>query len=436
MDAARCARAVLFSLVACCAQAVAEGAADAPAWVCGDQSGKVVDEGPPTPLALKIVAYPFKRIGDLAEIFTFKFGFGFGLHGNLHVTRAAQLGAGLAATSRVGVDRGQVGLLNESTKEISLLMLNAESASRHNVLGTFRDYRTENDLPVRDSYHRDYWGVGGEVAFFIPAITLELHPTEAVDAILGIVGVDFRHDDWRSQAVVRPVPLTPATIRAIRRVAIVPSRVIAAPTMCMARKDGPGVYYRRYPKAFAMGLAGVAAGAGEDERAADVLTSSAPAYGDGFDLLSRLLADAERAASVDLRWTVATDSREMLALYRQSAVAKHNQDLVCNRLPNYRGLAEHYGADAVLDVRVWEWGVWRQSLDEKASVSVIVEYKLIKFPENRVLFDWQVVSRDTKKRGVPLEKFLAGGGCDFFRESEEGVGVVSAKLRDLISEAQ
>lgn len=404
-------------------------------WYLHERESDVTDEGKPVHIAAKVAAYLPNRLGDLFDIFSLQVGVGFGAHVNVHGTRALQVGLGAATGSRIGFDRGQVGVVNESRSEFSLLPINIESFQRTTAGSNFRPYKTSEDLPWRDKKFRDYWGIGAEVTAGIPSVRFEFHPTEIPDFLLGLFGFDFRHDDIPRKAHVKRISLSKnrRMVDRVKRVVIVPSRVVQSRDTRMSVSEGVGVYQSRYSSEFTAGLLGTELAKGSDRRAAGDLTEHGKNV--DFDMLTRLLGDTERTVAVDLEWEVVEDIEKTKGLFEnpKMRVEKRNEDMSYLRLPNYPGMAKFYGADAVLDVRLWEWGVWRQTLSDNDVVALAVQYRLIKFPENVVLFDWLVVSRDLEKQSGPLAG-EGGNPAEFVKESKEVCDVVSAKLRDLICE--
>lgn len=401
-------------------------------WAQADRGSRITDEGPRAGVGAAIAYYPLNRFQDLMDVASLQVGFGFGLHANAHATRAVQFGAGASAVSRVGFEGRGIGLCNEAKGEFSLLMLSLERFSRRNALGTYDSYAT-SDLPWLHLKHRDYWGVGAEATAAIVNVGVELHPVELPDFLLGLVGVDFRGDDLPHRPLGEKTNrLRTPEAKAIRTIVVVPSRVVAEPTVRLARAEGLGVYYHRFPREARFGLLGTAMGGGRDERAAREL--NAALKGQDYDLYQELLERVDRVVYARRGWRV-VDVRKTLGAFDQHAMTKRWGKLKVRRLPNYPGLCQHVRADAVLDVRVWEWGVWRNRLGEAARMRLDCEFKLIAHPANVVLLDLRLVSAVEEKRGFPLADFAKDDGRVLVEETRDAIGVVTADLADILREA-
>ncbi|MFW6161338.1 MAG: hypothetical protein ACODAJ_01135 [Planctomycetota bacterium] len=401
-------------------------------WAQADTGARITDEGPRAGTGAAIAYYPLNRVQDLMDVASLQVGFGFGLHANAHATRAVQFGAGASAVSRVGFEGRGVGLCNEAKAEFSLLMLTLEAFTRRNALGTYDSYST-SDLPWLYLKHRDYWGVGAEATAAVVNVGVELHPVELPDFLLGLAAVDFRGDDMPHRPLGEGTNrLRTPEAKAVRTIVVVPSRVVAEPTVRLARADGLGVYYHRFPREARFGLLGTALGRGRDRRAARELNAALERQ--DYDLYQELLERVDRVVYARRGWRV-VDVRKAVSAFRQHAVTKRWGKLKVRRLPNYAGLCQHVGADAVLDVRVWEWGVWRNSFGEAARMRLDCEFKLIAHPANEVLLDLRLASDVKEKSGFPLGDFLKGDGRVLMEETRDAIGVVTAALADILREA-
>jgi hypothetical protein len=402
-------------------------------WFDLDRGPKIVDEGTVSGMG-RALGFSRARLADLADLFTLQIGFGLGLHVNAHATRALQVGLGASATSRLGLDGRQAGICNESKAEFSLLPFSAETVRRNNVMGTYRHYQSKEDLPWRDQVFRDYWAVGAEVTAGVAVVNVGLNIDQLPDMLLGWGGVDLNKDDTpRRLAGDFQTHRDPRAMAAIKKIVIVPSRVTAGRTVRLAEEDGIGVYYHRGAAERFFGLLGgaIKRGADGDERDRfDKLLLSR-----GFDLQAELLQRADYTMSVDEKMEV-VDVLKTRDLWREHAVTKEISGFKIRRLPNYAGLAQAHQADAVLDVRVWDWGVWRTRVADTATIRLDVEYKLIAQPSHQVLMDIRVTSEHAQKEGLPMTELTGDGGAALVRECIEAADVVHAKLTDAINEAQ
>lgn len=402
-----------------------------PECLAATGSPRISDEGSPPSLLYRFATYPVNRFGDFFDLFSIQFGFGFGLHGNFHMTRLAQLGLGGQAASKLGFDGRRVGLCNDSKAEASLLAASGEYYKRQNAFGTFKDYDSAK-RPWLYREHRDYWGLGAEATLFIVNAGFELHPKEAPDLLLGIFTIDYRHDDYPKPQRGNLMPaLNPAAAARIKKVLICPSRVISDSCTRMATTNAVGAYYHRYAGEVAAGKFGEFVQSDDDAVVSDQF--SRMAVEQKTDVYKILLEDVERALLTDYRWEV-VDIDETLSSFKKYGVVKTHRGQKILRLPDYRKLAEHYKADAVLDIRIWECGVWRQTLDDKGVLKMDVQAKLIAFPANTVLFDSRVVSEKPADSGQPLLSFAAHDGQTLARELREGCDVISAKMKDQLVE--
>lgn len=402
-----------------------------PAFLTKPVSTEITDEGPPTPLGLKIVAYPFNRALDLIDTLTFQFGFGFGFHGNVHMTRALQAGAGGSAVSKLGFDGRDIGLCNDVKAEASVLAVSGEYYKRQNAFGTYENYDASK-LPWLYRSHRDYFGLGAEFSVLIANLGFELHPKEGPDFLLGFLGIDYMHDDFPKARRGNTKPaLHPVDAQKINKVVICCSRVVSDPLTRMATDKTAGAYYHRYPREKVLGRLGEAAGAPKDQEASQQLSQMLAA--NGVNIYRLLMEELERTVVVHCGWDV-VNIDHTLDYFNRCAVLKKQRGVAVKRLPDYRKLAAYYGADAILDVRVWECGVWRQCMADKGVLKMDVQAKLIAFPENKVVFDARVVSQKAEKAGQPLLSFAAHDGQTLVREVREGCGVISARLKDHLVE--
>ena len=403
-------------------------------WYEGDSGRTIRDEGDIPGIWTKIACYPVNRGGDFMDMLSLQFGFGFGLHLNAHATRAAQVGFGGTAVSRFGFDGRQGGLCNESKGEFSLLPFTMESFRRSNAFGGFTDYSIPEDSATLYRLHRDYTGVGAEATAGIVNVGGEIHPVEVLDFVVGFLGFDLSSDDyprpWDGNA---RLAMNAAAVAKIKRVVIVPSRVVADQRVRLEVPDGIGVYYDRFPAERYWGLLGALFVKGSDARAASEFSGHLARK--QFSIHRELLERMARMAMVSRKWDVVSTD-EMLKAFDAHAVIKEYRGEKIKRLPNYARLAAYYGADAVLDVRVWEYGVWRKPGTDTGVMRLDCEIKLIAQPSNEVLFDARIVHCPMKKEGLSLLEFAKAGKTDdnLMDESRQACDVVTASFKDMMLE--
>lgn len=403
-------------------------------WYQGDTDRVIRDEGDIPGIWTKIGCYPVNRVGDLLDMFSLQLGFGFGLHVNGHATRAAQVGFGGTAVSRFGFDGRQGGLCNESKAEFSLLPFSWESFRRSNAFGGFGDYSIPEDSATLYRLHRDYAGVGAEATAAIVNVGAEAHPIEVLDFVVGLVGLDLCSDDypgpWNGNA---RMAMDAEAVAKIKRVVIVPSRVVADKRVRLEAADGIGVYYSRFPAERYWGLLGALTVEGSDSQVATEFSGHLAQ--NQFSIHQELLERMARLAMVSCKWDVVS-TVDTLKAFDAHAVVKEYRGEKVKRLPNYARLAAFYGADAILDVRIWEYGVWRKPGTDTGVMRLDCEVKLIAQPSNKVLFDARIVHCPLKKGGLSLVEFAKSGKKEdnLMDESRQACDVVTASFKDMMLE--
>jgi len=403
-------------------------------WFAADRDRRIVDEGEKPGAVPHILLYPVNRVCDLLDLLSVQLGFGFGVHVNAHATRALQMGMGASAVSRLGFDRRRAGLCNDAKAELSLLPFTLEYFKRQNAFGAFHDYSTGRGMPYLYTRHRDYWAVGAEATVAIINIGAEVHISELPDALLGFFGIDYLRDDWpHSGSGQEKNDLSPEDAGAIQRVVIVPSRIVGERSTRMERAHGLGVYYHRFAAERFWGRIGTLFSAGRDQRLGEEFNAHLMAK--GFDVHRELLERAHRILVVRRRWDV-VDIDETLEAFHKHAVTKSYKGQQILRLPNYPGLLRHYRADAVLDVRLWEWGIWRNRIKSVGTMRLDCEYKLITHPANHVALDIRFVADAQEKQGMTLADFSRDQGAILVRETREAADVVSAQFADALVETE
>lgn len=392
------------------------------------------DEGPLPSLGRKIALYPVNRIRDFLDLMGFHVGFGFGLDANLHATRALQFGGGMSVVSSLGYEHHQFGLCNETKSALTLLPFQMEKFNRQSAFGGYADYRSAADLPWRYHGFRDYWGFGGEGTLGVVSAGLELHPSQAVDLLTGIVGFDLSRDDLPSRwNYFRSINPKPGDLKAIRKIVLVPSRVVEDAWLRMEEDEGVGMFYERCPAEYFWGRIGTAAASGRDE---DLAREYSRYLADShFDIRRALMEAMERVIGVNLKWEMA-DVDTILRAYDAHSRIMENRWQKVRRLPRYADIAAYYGADAVLDIRVWEFGVRRTTLKDKAVMYLDLECKLIAYPSNKVIWQTRLNSTQRAKEGQRAVDFARHDGETLAREAREACQVIEALVQDLLIEKE
>lgn len=403
-------------------------------WNEGSSDSVIRDEGPIAGVLARIGYYPVNRAGDFMDMLQLQLGFGFGLHVNAHATRAMQLGFGGSAVSRFGFDGRKGGLSTETKGEFSVLPFSMEGFTRHGAVGGMDDYRLPEDISLLYKVYRDYTGLGAETTVGIINVGAEARPAQALDFVAGIFGADLFSDDYPRAWDGNSHPSMTDEVEAkIKRVVIVPSRVVADKRIRMGAEDGIGVYYKRRVSEKYWGLLGTWGASGTDQRAAAEYSSHLEKS--QLSIHRELLERMARITMTGCKWdTVATEP--MLKAFAEHAVIKHYRSQQVKRLPNYAKLAAYYGADAVLDVRVWEYGVWRQNESDTGVMRLDCEVKLIAQPSNVVLFDARILHCPDNKEGLSLLEFARAGKKtdNLVDETRQACDVVMTHFKDMMLE--
>jgi hypothetical protein len=395
-------------------------------WYQRDRGEVITDEGELMGFKDKKYVYPLRyplnRVQDVLDIISLHIGFGLGAYVNAHATRAMQVGVGTTNVTWLGIDHRQYGLCQDEKHEFSLLPLTLERSERKDTeAGVCTQYDSKEDLPLLYQKYRDYWGIGAEVTGAIVNVGVEVHPLEILDALVGITTIDLLGDDpllprWEGNLGKH---LTKERIRNIKRIVIVPSRIIEEKYTRIAQDKGAGVYYARYPLEVSFQKLGTLLKKSQDLKYSETLSKDIK--DSKFDIYHELLKRASRDLEAEKQLDV-IEVDDIMKDFELHKVKKSYKGQKILRLPNYPGLAEWYGADAILDIRIWEWGIWRYEVfgEESAIVKLDCEYKMIDKTGKEVLFDIRVLHSYKKgTTGTPHGGFMrSGGSSKFITESK------------------
>jgi ribosomal protein L35AE/L33A len=412
-----------------------ESAGEAPsqAWLQEDRDNNTTDEGPVPGLGSRILMYPVNRIVDLLDIIHLDFGFGLGLHANVHATRMLQLGAGGSAMSRLGIDGRRAGLFNETRSEISVLPFSVESYSQKGTVGNFGDYdtATQREQLYRDI--RDYYEFGASVTAGIVGVQFDIRPSGILDFLAGWATLDPQADDL-------PIRFTRGKIfnygeaqrNEIQKLVIVTSRVIESPRVGSEARSGVAVYLNRANGEFFWGDIGRLAGSGEDAQEEATLNEGLATldYDVEVDLAERF-AETYRRNAPRTEIVPASTFSDVAS----QKVVKRVADEDVLRFPNYKGLCEAHGADAVADLRVLEWSLFQHQPGQGVRIRLNVECKIIKQPENEVLVDISEMIYDIEKETkTEMSEFAANNSRLVRIETQQALDIVIARFTDRLFE--
>lgn len=400
-------------------------------WQKEDRQSQTTDEGITPSAWTGIAFYPANRLLDLVDIFQLDIGFGFGLHANAHATRVLQFGMGASSLSRVGMDGRQIGFYNENRSEFSLLPFSIESYRRRPViLGNFDEF---NSATERDRFYenvRDYFGLGAAVTAAVVGVQVEARPTEMADFLTGWLGIDLQKDDKPRQVTRdRIYRWNPSMRDSIKKIVLVSSRVIDSRHVGSETNKGVAVYNRRATGEFYWGLLGRAMGGGRD--AADEQKVNEGVYDVGYSLHEDLMDKFVQAYETNMT------STEIIPIPfdENSCVRKKAGDEIVLRLPNYPGLCKTKGADTLVDLRILEWSIIRKPPAGGMRIRLNVECKMMRYPENSILFD---VSQDVyeaeKETKLELDDFMAASSREVMIESRQAIDILIAKVIDRLME--
>jgi len=154
-------------------------------------------------LAARILLYLPDRVLDLTDILSVDIHLGLGAFVNVHLTRAAQLGAGARGVGGVGWhDHRSLGFQGQAESGVALPGVGAQAFSGA-VAGTSGAFAAADasagaHRPSGRIYQRlrDYWAVGAALTAGPAGVDFDLHPVELADFLVGFAGVDLLHDDF------------------------------------------------------------------------------------------------------------------------------------------------------------------------------------------------------------------------------------------------
>ncbi len=165
-----------------------------------------------------VVFYLPNRIVDLLDIVSFGVGipslpyvFPSAIHANAHVTRGFQAGQGNTHRQFQGKSFSPDLAWSLTYNQFSVgpitnteLRHTAQSSAEVDKVGIL----VPSDEPFAQR-RLDYWAVGAHAGFLPLAASVDVHPVEVLDALLGFFFIDLLGDDYLRPA--RPAPPSPTT---------------------------------------------------------------------------------------------------------------------------------------------------------------------------------------------------------------------------------
>ncbi|MGD0093575.1 MAG: hypothetical protein ABSE73_27005 [Planctomycetota bacterium] len=170
------------------------------------QAGKPVSSlstGDEQNLGRQFGHYFLSRWYDLVDIMDFSFGAGPGLMFQVHATKFAQAGGGWSDAYHVGFRGRSAGIWREQRKEVGVSLFYYQKVQRERITGWVESFRTEKmDLDTSAAYSnnndRSFFGIGAMAQLGV-MVNVNVRPMQAVDFIMGWVGIDVLEDDKGKQ---------------------------------------------------------------------------------------------------------------------------------------------------------------------------------------------------------------------------------------------
>ena len=154
-------------------------------------------------LGRTILLWPVNRVVDLFDIIEVNVGVGAGLLGNLHVTRAVQVGIGGATAVKAGYAYRDVGIVQENRYEVSVGPNSIEHFDSRTICGSFENFNEDIgffDVGSNNKLYKERWdylAIGGAAHILVVAAEVDIGLSQLADFILGIFTIDIFHDDHR-----------------------------------------------------------------------------------------------------------------------------------------------------------------------------------------------------------------------------------------------
>lgn len=225
----------------------------------------------------------------------------------------------------------------------------------------------------------------------------------------------------------RDAILTAEERRIITSAAIVTSRVIESPGYALTRSRGVAVFDRQYSGMRTSSLLGMSAGQRVDDSNAARLQTILEDV--GYDIEEEMARAVYEALSPRARFSLwAPADVEFLDVPYVRYEIDHE---IVRRHADYRKIARQLPADVLIDVRVVEWALVYHAASEGLQLRLRVRLKVIKHPENRVLFHDELVNEpEDRKTGYTIDDFMANQANLLKRATSTAV---EAMARDIVA---
>ena len=169
----------------------------------------------------KVVFYIPNRIVDLIDIVSFGIGipsvpylFPSSIHANAHVSRGFQAGVGTTHGLFLGKSwsRDFAWALNHTEFSVGPLTVTelkhtAQTSAEVEKVGIL----VPSDAPFAER-RMDYWAVGAHAGLLPVAASVDVHPVELLDAVLGFLFIDILDDDYLGSGSRTPPSPAPAAV--------------------------------------------------------------------------------------------------------------------------------------------------------------------------------------------------------------------------------
>ncbi|MEQ8822730.1 MAG: hypothetical protein RLY93_21035 [Sumerlaeia bacterium] len=149
-----------------------------------------------------VLLYLPDRFLDGVDLVTFDLHFGFGAYVDAHVTHMLQAMLGARAISGIGLHQGRsLGVETAAESGIGILpfgahtMVGSRAGTSGVATGQYGVAGFISPYAERFQYYEDYYAIGASVTAGILGVSVDVHPVQLGDFLLGIFTFDFLNDD-------------------------------------------------------------------------------------------------------------------------------------------------------------------------------------------------------------------------------------------------